>query len=210
MPLAAAFAVTGALLGYLSDRVAARWPAHEGGAVRARDWRTLVLVVTGALAFAALALRWTDPVHLAVLAPYFAVLLVLMATDLDQRLLPDVLTLPLIPVALFLLVAGLNPLLAGKELAWVSAIAAGIGAPAFLIATNAVLRGGLGGGDVKLAVGLGLISGVSRLVTGFLYASAASSLVLIALLVSKRLRLRSAIPFGPVLIAGGFLAALVP
>ena len=209
MPLAVALTVTGALLGYLTDRLAARWPAHEGGAVRARDWRTAVLIVTGAVAFGALALRWSDPLHLVILAPYFALLLALMATDLDQRLLPDVLTLPLIPFSLLLLVTGLNPLLAGKDLASVSAIAAGIGAPVFLIATNAIFRGGLGGGDVKLAAGLGLMSGLSRLFTGFLVASAASSVVLVALLASKRLKLRTAIPFGPVLIAGGFLAALV-
>jgi leader peptidase (prepilin peptidase) / N-methyltransferase len=209
MPLAAAFAVTGALLGVFADRLAARWPAHEGGVVRARGWRTWVLIATGALAFGALALRWSDPMHLLVLVPYFALLLVLMATDLHQRLLPDVLTLPLIPVALVLLLLGLNPLLAGKDLAWISALAAGIGAPLFLVLTNAIFKGGLGGGDVKLAVGLGLMSGVSRLFTGFLYASVASAFVLVALIATRRLQMRSAIPFGPVLIVGGFLAALI-
>jgi leader peptidase (prepilin peptidase)/N-methyltransferase len=209
MPLAAAFAITGVLLGYFADRLAARWPVQEGTSARARDWRNWVLIVTGGLAFGALALRWSDPVHLLVLAPYFALLLALMATDLHQRLLPDVLTLPLIPVALVLLVLGLNPLLAGKDLAWISAIAAGIGAPLFLILTNALFKGGLGGGDVKLAVGLGLMSGVSRLFTGFLYASVASAFVLIALIATRRLQMRSAIPFGPVLIVGGFLAALI-
>jgi leader peptidase (prepilin peptidase)/N-methyltransferase len=209
MPLAVAFAITGVLLGFIADRLAMRWPAHEGGRAAASDWRAWVLVATGGLAFGALVLRWPEPAHLAVLAPYFAVLLVLMATDLHHRLLPDVLTLPLIPVAIALLLLGWNPLLAGKELAWVSAIAAGVGAPLFLIVTNAIFKGGLGGGDVKLAVGLGLMSGVSRLFTGFLYASAASALVLVVLLATRRLQMRSAIPFGPVLIVGGFIAALI-
>jgi leader peptidase (prepilin peptidase)/N-methyltransferase len=209
MPLAAAFAVTGALLGYFADRLAARWPAHEEARVVAPGWRTWVLAATGGLAFGALALRWPEPTQLVVLAPYFAVLLVLMATDLHRRLLPDVLTLPLIPVAVALLLLGWNPLLASKELAWLSAVAAGIGAPLFLVVTNLIFKGGLGAGDVKLAIGLGLMSGVSRLFTGFLYASAASAIVLVALIATRRLQLRSAIPFGPVLIAGGFLAALI-
>jgi prepilin signal peptidase PulO-like enzyme (type II secretory pathway) len=34
--------------------------------------------------------------------------------------------------------------------------------------------------------------------------------LLVALLVSRRLSLRQAVPFGPVLIAGGFAAALLP
>ena len=209
MPLAIALAVAGALLGYLADRLASRWPAHEDGTVRTVDWRTAAVAVTGALAFGALALRWREPSHLVLLLGYFAVLLVLMAIDLDQRLLPDVITLPLAAVALVLLVLGLNPLVSGKGLGVASAVAAAIGAPLFLIVTNAVLRGGLGGGDVKLAIGLGLMSGVTRLFAGFILASAASSLVLVTLLLARRLTLRTAIPFGPVLIVGGMLAAVI-
>ncbi len=209
MPVAVASAVVGALLGYLADRIAARWPVREDRGVRSPDWRTPALVLTGAVAYAALAVRWPEPRQLALLGVYFAALLLLMATDLDQRLLPDLITLPLVAAALVLLLLGLNPLLAGKELGVVSALAAGIGAPVFLMATNAFLRGGLGGGDVKLAAGIGLMSGITRLFSGFLLASAASSVVLVALLVARRLKLRSAIPYGPVLIYGGMLAALV-
>lgn len=161
------------------------------------------------MAYAALAIRWPDIGQLGVLGAYFALLLVLMAIDLDQRLLPDVLTLPLIPVAAVLVVLGLDPLLAGKELAYLSAIGAAVAMPLFLLATNAILRGGLGGGDVKLAVGLGLMSGVGRLFAGFFIASAASSIVLVALLLSRRLSMRSPIPFGPILICGGMLAAVI-
>ncbi len=48
-----------------------------------------------------------------------------MATDLDQKLLPDVITLPLIVVALVLTLTGLNPLLADKDLPIASALAGG-------------------------------------------------------------------------------------
>jgi leader peptidase (prepilin peptidase)/N-methyltransferase len=207
MPVAAA--VIGALLGFLADRLSARWPSHEDGSVRPVDWRTPVLVTTGAVGCGVLAIRWPEVGQLTVLGAYFALLLVLMAIDLDQRLLPDVLTLPLIPVALVLLVVGRNPMLEGKELAVVSAVIAAIAMPVFLLVTNAIVRGGLGGGDVKLAVGLGLMSGFTRLFSGFIVASAASSIVLIALLVTRRLSLKTAIPFGPILIAGGMLAAVI-
>jgi leader peptidase (prepilin peptidase) / N-methyltransferase len=209
MPVVA-LAVTGAVLGIVADRIAARWPAHEAGLVRPRDWRTLVLAATGAVAFGALAARWAVGPELALLFPYFCLLLLMMATDLDQRLLPDVLTLPLIPYALVLVLTGLDPLIQGKELGVASAIAAAIAAPVFLVVTNAILKGGLGGGDVKLSIGLGLMSGISRLFTGFVIASAASSLVLVAMLLSRRLTLKTAIPFGPVLIAAGMLAAVLP
>jgi leader peptidase (prepilin peptidase) / N-methyltransferase len=200
----------GAVLGLLADRLAARWPAHADGSIRAVDWRTVLVAAAGALVFGALVLRWTEPRDVLILGAWFAALLVLLATDLDQRLLPDVITLPLIPLTLAVLVVGWDPLLAGKDLGLVSGIAAGIGAPLLLLLSDIVLRGALGAGDLKLAVSLGLMAGVSRLLVGFLVASALSSVVLIALILLRRLGMRSPIPFGPILIAGAFLAALLP
>ena len=200
----------GVVVGFAADRLAARWPEHDGSIVRAVDWRTAVLVAWSGISFAAAATRWTDAAAVAVVTAYFTVLVVLLATDLDQRLLPDVLTLPLIPLTLLLLLSGGNPLLAGKEHGVASGLAAGVGAPVLLAVSNVVLRGGLGTGDLKLAVSLGLLSGVSRLLAGFFIASAASSVVLVALLLLRRLSLRTPIPYGPILIAAGMLAALLP
>jgi leader peptidase (prepilin peptidase)/N-methyltransferase len=167
------------------------------------------MVAVGALAFGALAARWSEPSDLAILGGWFTALTVLLASDLDQRILPDLITLPMIVIALLLVVGGVDPLLEGNPLGLAGAIAGGIGAPAVLLITSTVLRGGIGMGDLKLAVGLGLLSGASRLVMGLLLASAASAVVLLALLATRRLSRRSVIPFGPVLIAGGFLAALL-
>ena len=181
-PLIVGYAVLGLMVGLLADRLAARWPSHEGGAVRRRDWRTAVLAVGGAAAFAALAGRWSAPLDLGILSIYFAALLVLMATDLDQKLLPDIITLPLIVAALVLTVTGLNPLLADKELPIASALLAGIGAPLLLFALDVVVK----------------------------VASIASAVILIVLIAGRRLTMKTAIPFGPILILGGMLAALAP
>lgn len=214
-PIVVAYAVLGLVVGLIADRLSARWPAHEegphaGGRVRSRDWRTIVLTLGGAAAFAALAGRWTEPRDLAILSVYFAALLVLMATDLDQKLLPDVITLPLIVVALVLTVTGTNPLLAGKDLPIASALMAGIGAPVLLFGLDVVVKGALGMGDLKLVAGLGLMSGVTRLFSGLVVASIASAALLIVLIVAHRLTMKTAIPFGPILILGGILAALAP
>lgn len=177
--------------------------------MRPPDWRTLALAVAGAAVLGALPLRWSDPRDLLLLTAWCAALLVLAATDLDQRLLPDVITLPLIPLAFVAVVLGWDPLLAGKSLALPSAIAAGAGAPLVLALTDRLLRGGLGIGDLKLAASLGLVSGVSRLVSGLLLASIASGIVLVALIAARRIGLRTAIPFGPILIVAGFVAAVL-
>ena len=65
-------------------------------------------------------------------------------------------------------------------------------------------------GDVKLAVSLGLMSGVSRLLAGFLVASIVGAVVLLVLIALRRLSLQSAVPFGPVLIGAGVVATLLP
>lgn len=211
MPVVALIAATsGALLGAVADRLAARWPAHERAGVRPLDWRTVVVVVGGALAFLALLVRWVDTRDIAVLGVYLVALIVLLATDLDQRLLPDPITLPLIGFCVVVLLLGWDPLLAGKGLGTASGVAAGVGAPLFLLLTDRLLGRRLGLGDVKLAVSVGLMSGVSRLFLGFVIASAAASLLLLVLLLSRRIGLRSTIPFGPILICGGVIAAFLP
>jgi leader peptidase (prepilin peptidase) / N-methyltransferase len=203
-------AVVGGLFGFAADRLAARWPAHADRTVRVIDWRTVAVVLASAVTLAALLVRWPETQDRVVLGIYLGALMVLAATDLDQKLLPDVITLPLIPFALLAIILGLDPLLAGKDLALVSALAAGIGAPLLLLLTDRLFGGALGMGDVKLAVSLGLMSGVSRLLGGFLIASIAGAVVLLVLIALRRISLKSAIPFGPVLIAAGVIAALLP
>jgi len=208
--LQVAFGAAGAVVGLLADRLAARWPEHEMPGVRGIDWRTIVVVALSAAAFSALPLRFSAPRDLALSVAFFAALVVLLATDLDQRLLPDEVTLPLIPIGLAVLLLGWNPVVASKDMALASGLLAGVGAPAFLAATGALFRGSLGMGDLKLAAGLGLACGVSQLVAGFIIASLAAGVILLALLATRRVGLRTAIPFGPILIVAAFLAVLRP
>lgn len=201
----------GAAYGVVADRLAARWPEHEEGvAFRKPDWRTVVAAAAGAAVFAGLVLRWSDARDLLLLGGYAAALIVLLATDLDQKLLPDVITLPLIGVTAAILVAGWSPLLAGQPGALASGLAAGIGTPVILLLLDILLKGALGAGDLKLAMSIGFLAGVSRVFTGFVVASVASSVILIALIAARRISLQTAIPFGPVLIGGAFIAMLLP
>ena len=71
--------------------------------------------VVGAVALGLLPLRFGgDGLALVVFGAWFVTLIVGLATDLDQRMLPDELTLPVIPVALVYALSGLNPLVGGE------------------------------------------------------------------------------------------------
>jgi prepilin signal peptidase PulO-like enzyme (type II secretory pathway) len=206
----AAAALAGAAFGLAAERLAVRWPEHEPG-YRARTvgWRTAVVGMAGAAVAAGLVLRWQDPLELLLLGAFCAALIVLLATDLDQRILPDVITLPLVAYAATLLLLGRSPLLADLELGLASGLAAGIGAPVLLLASDRLLGGQLGGGDLKLAAAVGLLVGVSRMLAGFMVASIAFAAVLLVLMAVRRLGRRTPVPYGPVLIGAAFIAMLV-
>ena len=55
-----------------------------------------------------------DPLAVVIFGAWFVTLVIGLATDLDQRLLPDALTLPVIPVALVYALSGANPLVGSQ------------------------------------------------------------------------------------------------
>jgi leader peptidase (prepilin peptidase) / N-methyltransferase len=205
--LAVILGVVGAAWGLVADRIGARWPAHEDGRARAVDWRTLVVPLLGAVALAALPLRVTDLGQVLLFGGYFLALTLLLATDLDQRLLPDLVTLPLIGVTLIAAVAGWNPLVAG-QLGW--AVLAALAIPGLLFAVSIPFgTGAIGIGDLKLLVSVGLLTGLARSIAGLVVGALAAGAVIGVLLVLRRVTLRAYIPFGPFLIIGAFWAVLV-
>jgi len=204
-----ALGIGGFVFGLAADRFATRWPEHdeEHPPGRRVDWRTGLVAVTSALAFGLLPIRFAgDPLALAIFGAWFVTLVIGLATDLDQRLLPDVLTLPVIPVALVYALTGQNPFVGG---AVVVAVAAAIVIPLLLYLPSIPFgAGAFGMGDVKLLAGVGVLTGVSRLLGSVVFALLLSGVVLITLLATKRIGRKTYIPFGPFFIIGALWAVL--
>lgn len=194
----AAFAVAGAL----AERLASVWPAEEAQR-RAPGWRTVAFAVISALAGWAVVARstlpwWATAAYLVLLA----LMLLLTATDLEQRRLPHVLLDPLILLAALFVPfnPAVDPLMA--------LLGAGA-AVAFLGALALVVRGGLAVGDLYLVAPIGLMLGWPVIFTALFAAAflaAGTSLVLLAV---RRVGMRSYIPFGPFLVGGAVLALLL-
>ena len=148
-----------------------------------------------------------DGLALALFGAWFATLIVGLATDLDQRLLPDLLTLPVIPVAAIYAVSGQNPLV-GADL--LPAVLVAIVVPGGIyLASIPFGAGAFGIGDVKLLVGVGLMSGAIRAVTGLVSGLFLAGLVLVVLVLTRRITLRSYVPYGPFLIFGAVWGIVV-
>ena len=209
-PLAFLLGAGGFGLGIAADRLATRWPEHdeEHPPGRPVDWRTAVVALVGALAFGLLPLRFAgDGVATVVFGAWFATLVIGLATDLDQRLLPDLLTLPVIPVALVYALSGTNPLVRNEL---VLALVAAIVIPAVLYLPSIPFgAGAFGLGDVKLLIGLGLLVGGSRALGSVFVALILAGLAVGGLLVTGRVGRRSYIPFGPFFILGALWVVLL-
>jgi leader peptidase (prepilin peptidase) / N-methyltransferase len=195
--------------GFLSDRLAARWPEHEDGSIRRVDWRTPIVVIVGGLAFGATVARFgAEPRSLLVIGVYVAALVVLFATDLDQRLLPDVITLPLIVLAAAATVAGWNPFIrTNDEFVWALAAAALVPLALFLLAIP-FGQGAIGQGDLKLLVSVGLLAGAVNLFYGLVAGALAAGIAVAVLVFVRRLTLKSFVPYGPFLILGALWVIL--
>lgn len=209
-PLSLVLAVAGGALGVAADRWATRWPEHdeEHPPGRRVDWRTVLCGATGAIALGLLPLRFAgDLLALAAFGAWFVTLIVGLATDLDQRVLPDELTLPIIPLGLLYAVSGLNPLVGGGL---VLAIAAAVLIPAVLYLPSIPFgAGAFGVGDVKFLAGMGLMLGGDRALSATIFGLILSGAVLIVLLATRRIGRKSFIPFGPFLIIGALWAVLI-
>jgi leader peptidase (prepilin peptidase)/N-methyltransferase len=209
-PLAVALAVAGLVLGFAADRLATRWPEHDEEFLAGRriGWRTAVCALFGAFAFAVLANRFEgDPLALVLFGAWFATLVVGLATDLDQRLLPDILTMPVIPLALVYDLTGRNPLVGAEVL---PAILIALVIPALLYVGSLPFEAGAFGiGDVKLLGGVGLMLGFIRTITGVASGAFAAGIVLAVLLVTRRITLKAYVPYGPFLIFGAVWAIFV-
>lgn len=149
----------------------------------------------------------------AVLPAYWwavAVAVALALTDLDVRRIPNRILYPGTAVAAVLLAAG--ALLDGEPGALLRALAGGAAYFGFLLLVALAARGGFGFGDVKLAFLLGMFlahASWSVLVVGVFASFLAGGGAALVLLLARRAKRGDAIPFGPAMIAGAFLAMAV-
>jgi leader peptidase (prepilin peptidase)/N-methyltransferase len=139
-----------------------------------------------------------------------AVSVALALIDLDTHTLPNVIVLPSYAVGAALLSAA--GILNGD---YGALLRAGIGMAALWLAyllLALAYPGGMGFGDVKLAGVLGLFLGYlgwSQLVVGAFAAFLLGGLFSLALLIARKVNRKSGIPFGPWMLGGAWVGALL-
>ena len=159
----------------------------------------LVEGLTGALFLAAF-LVYGLQARLALTWAFLAVLVVITFIDIDFLIIPDRIVLPAAVVGLVASIA-LSPSL------WWEYVVAAFGAALFLLVLALVWAGGMGMGDVKMALLMGAVLG-RYVVVALFVAFLVGGIVGIALIAAKIKKRTDKIPFGPYLAAGSAVAVL--
>lgn len=129
---------------------------------------------------------------------YTAILILITVTDLEHRLIFNIVILP--SILLGLVAAFFTP-----DLYWPSALVGG--AAGFLLSYLAALisRGGLGEGDVTLSTFLGLILGFPFILLSLFFGVFLGGLIAFLLVITRRVTMKSFIPYGPFLTITGWV-----
>jgi leader peptidase (prepilin peptidase) / N-methyltransferase len=183
-----------------------------------------IVELSTAILFAAIAIRYGWTVLALKWALFEAIAITLFWTDIEERILPDELTLggaaAGLIFALFVRVSGgLTELfLPGSKIVWQSLFNAGVGAtilagPIWLLGfiyARLRRREGLGLGDVKLLVLLGVFLGLENGLLALLIGVLSGSVIGITyILLARKKASTYELPFGSFLCAGGALLPLV-
>jgi prepilin signal peptidase PulO-like enzyme (type II secretory pathway) len=186
------------LAGIIADL--AGWSRCLGCGAR-RPLRAPLVEAGTAVAFAFLAQRYGFTLEFAFMAAYFSALILILVTDIEHRLILDIVTLPAMALAL----AGsfFMPNMTPAKALIGGAIGFGL---FYLLAVLA--RGGLGGGDVTLMGFVGLATGFPVVLVAILAGILLGGVGAGILLALRRAGRKSYIAYGPYLVLGGAFALL--
>lgn len=185
-----------------------RWPAargrcpHCGGKERLRP----LLVELGlALIFGLLWLRsgdWTA--ELIILSLFFSIFVLVLVTDMEHRLILHTVTFPSVVLALLVspITVGLRSAAGGAVVGFVVFLLL------YLLGQRLFGPGALGFGDVTLATVIGAMVGFPMVIVALLCGILAGGVISLGLVLTRRRRLTSKVPYGPFLLIGGTIAIL--
>jgi leader peptidase (prepilin peptidase) / N-methyltransferase len=199
MDAALPLAAVGFALGWPIEWLVQRFPTSTGTAPSER--RRLLAAALTALIFAALAAQIGFEVRLVPALVLTALVVPAALIDLNHRIIPDAINLPG-AVLVYILAASAQPD------RWLELLLGGLGCFLFLGVAWLVSPAGMGLGDVKMALMIGL--GLGKYAFVAMLAGFMASLVLsVFLLVRHGAKARKmAFPFGPFLAVGTVVALL--
>jgi len=171
--------------------------------------RRLPLVeLATALLFALLSWQYGLSLQLAIALIYASLFLVIFVIDLEHGLVLDKVVYPGMALAFVFSFFWPWPELVWPDIGVLSALLGGAIGFGLILIPYLISRGGMGGGDVKLAGLIGLVTGFPLVFFALFLGILGGGLVAIALLISGVKSRKEPIPFGPFLAAAAMVTLI--
>ena len=162
------------------------------------SWRYPTVELLTAIFYLTLFIRFDFSLFI-IYALLVTVLIIITFIDFDYQIIPNVITLPGIPIGLVLAYFFLPHTL-------MSALVGLLGGSGLLLLMALIYPGGMGGGDIKMIAMLGAFLGWKKVFLTIFLGSLIGSIIGIGLIVIKKQSRKTKIPFGPYLAAGAVLS----
>jgi leader peptidase (prepilin peptidase)/N-methyltransferase len=158
-----------------------------------------IVEILTAVSFFLIYLEWGITLQAAIGFIFTIILIITAFTDINEGIIPDLITYPGIVIGLFLSLFSIG----FKS----SALGAIVFATIFLV-TAIVSRGGMGGGDIKLAGVIGAFTGFTGAVQTLIISSVAGGIWALLLIILGKADRKTSIRFGPFLAVSAWLVWL--
>lgn len=159
-------------------------------------WNGLPALVGAGLVIGVIeATRGREPMDVALAAVFCSVFAALAWIDLERRVIPNRAVYPATALAFAVSEAW-------SDRGLVAALTGGLAAFVTLAVIRRVSRGGLGGGDVKMAALAGAVLGYPSVLSAALVTTVVGGLTVVTLVAAGRATWRSRVPFAPFLAIG--------
>ncbi len=146
----------------------------------------------------------------AVLLPFALVSFPLIREDIRSKRLPNRFIYPATIATIFVIIS--YAIYRHEFVTFMQPVGRALVAFALALLLYLIARGGFGAGDVKLFLLAGLALGVftpAHMIAAAVFACLGVALYAIALLITKRASTKTAVPFGPFIIFGSWLAIIL-
>jgi len=159
-----------------------------------------------AAAYVLLWLNYGPSIQLALYLVYSAIFAIVLITDLERRLILNVIMYPAIVLAI--VASPFTPALTLRHALLGGAVGFGFFFAAALVGNALFGSGALGAGDVKLAAFVGLLTGFPLIIEALILTILVGAVISLFLLITRLRRLQDPIPYGPFLVIGAIATLL--
>jgi leader peptidase (prepilin peptidase) / N-methyltransferase len=182
----------------------------------------LLIEIISGIIFVYFFWKYNFTLDLAIIILFYFILILLFITDLEDMLLPNLVTYPallvVMAIALALMLFNLQPawFIGFNFTGWaglinnplVSSLAGGLTGFILLFIVALLSKGGMAFGDVKLAALIGMMVGFPLVFVALFIGIMCGGMIALILLLMRRKGRKEFIPFGPFLCIGGISALL--